>query len=215
MKDFVSRNFGWLIAFVAFIIFMFSDAGQGCRSRFNQKPDTVRVETKTEYIPQPPVFIPQYVPVQSGTTQVPVVIPPNYQPSQDLAKLTEQYNQLVKEFLSVKTYKDSITLKDTAGQRVGVVNLEDVISENEFKSRAPSYQLTFPHTTTTITLREPPRTQLFLGGGLTAPVMGANIGAALKNKKESMFQLNAGAFSLNGEVRPYFGLSYYKLLKLR
>lgn len=185
MKEFLTKNFmGIVVLILATIIYL--QRGNNDASG-TQKPDTT---SRTVYITQPPVYIPMYVPTPSNS-QIPIIIPPNYQPSGDSQKLLEQYKELVNKFLTQNTYKDSIELKDTTGAKVGVVNLEDVVSENVIKSRKPSYQLSFPETT--ITIREPykPRNQLYAGGGLlgnqTQLINGAKAGIFFKNKKDQLY----------------------------
>lgn len=207
----------WLAALALFLFLWLMFKPAGCGPNIGNGKDTVRVETHTEYIPQPPIQIPVYMPTQSSS-QAPIIIPPSYQPSKDYETLIKQYNDLANKFLAVNTYKDSITLKDTSGMRVGVVNLQDVVSENQLKSRSPSYQLSFPHTTTTITLREPPKNQVFFGGGLsgspTFPVNGVDLGLIIKNKKDRVYDFKAGMRSYNGSTfQPNFQIGTYWKIK--
>lgn len=214
---FIKTNWIALIAILLFIWIMFKPSGCGPNLPWEKKYDTISKETV--YVPQPPVQIPVYVPMQSGSTSYPVVIPQQYQPSADITKLTEQYNELVKQFLATRTYKDSIQLKDSSGKRVGVVNLKDVVSENEIKSREPDYQLSFPQTT--ITIKEPyvPNNQVYIGGGITgsiaSPLNGANVGLMFKNKKDRVFGATAGIQHYNGQFVPTFGLNTYWKIKLK
>lgn len=190
---FLKNNWLAVLAIALFLWLMFKPTG--CGPNIGGGKDTVRVETHTEYVPQPPVQIPVYIPTQS-TSQAPIIIPPSYQPSKDYESLVKQYNELANKFLSVNTYKDTITLRDTTGASVGVVNLQDVVSENQIKARNPSYQLNFPHTTTTITLKEPPRRQIFLGPSLSIGqsnlLNGADLGLIYKNKKERLYNFSLG-----------------------
>lgn len=185
MKEFLTKNFmGIIVLVLAAIIYLQRGNNDATGT---QKPDTT---TKTVYITQPPVYIPMYVPAPSNS-QTPIIIPPNYKPSEDSQKLLEQYKELVNKFLTQNTYKDSIELKDTAGNKVGIVNLEDVVSENVIKSRKPSYQLNLPHTT--ITIREPYKlkNQVYIGGGVLGNqnqlISGAKAGIFLKNKKDQLY----------------------------
>lgn len=114
MKEFITKNFLGIIVIILAVILYFQRCNNDATSP--QKPDTV---TTVQYIPQPPVYIPQYIPIPSQS-QTPIVIPPNYLPSEDSKKLLEQYKELVERFLTQKTYKDSIELKDTSGNKVGV-----------------------------------------------------------------------------------------------
>lgn len=178
----------------------------------NQRPDTA---SKTIYITQPTVFIPQYTPIPSQS-QIPIIIPQSYKPSDNLEVLLKQYKELVEKFLTQKTYKDSIELKDTAGKKVGVVNLEDIVSENEIKSRKPSYQLEFP--ITTITIREPYKfkNQVYLGGGILGSenqlITGAKTGIYLKNKKDQLYGISIHKTTKYPVI---FSLEAYWKLKLK
>lgn len=214
---YIKNNWISILLLLVFLWVMFKPSGCGPDLPWEKQPtrDTV---TSTVYVPQPPVYIDRYTPIQSGATSYPVIIPDSRQPATDITALTKQYNELIREFLASRTYRDSIQLKDTSGRRVGVVNLVDVVSENKIQSREPNYQLSFPHTTTTITIREPyqPRNQLFIGGGLTgntvSPVNGVNIGLLYKTKRDRIFNVTAGGQAYDGRLVPQFGLSsYWKL----
>lgn len=193
MKEFVTKNFIGIIVIVLLIIIYLQRCGNDASSI--PVPDTT-TKTNTVYIQQSPVIVPQYIPVP-GNSQAPIVLPQNYQPSQNLEALIKQYNDLATRFLTINTYKDSIELKDSLGKKVGIVNLEDVVYENEIKSRKPSYQLKFPHTTTTITIKEPYKlkNQVFIGGGVLGTqnslVKGGKVGVYLKNKKDQLYGISA------------------------
>lgn len=208
MKEFLNRNLlGILVLVLATIIYF-----QRCNNDAtgDQKADTVIVK---EYVQQPPVYIPQYIPIPTNTQPV-TVIPPNYIPSSDYKDLLKQFNDLVNKHLETKTYKDSIELKDTSGVKVGIVNLEDIISENEIKSRKPSYQLKFPHTTTTITLPYTPKNQFYVGGGILGNtsqlVSGAKVGIYLKNRRDQLYGVSAHK-EFNNRPLIYSIESYWKI----
>lgn len=215
MKEILKNNLGILIVGIAFLIYYFSGCGKNT-SNPNNTSDTVRTTTQ---VLQPMIINPPYQPTQQGQTVFPINIPSSYNASADIAKLTAQYNELVKNYLATKNYQDSITLKDTAGNRVGVVNLKQVVSENTLKSTQSAYQLAFPHTTTTITntIYPPIKNQLFIGanGSSTVgnPQVSLGLGLLLKNKKENIFQLGVG-YNL-GNKQPQISLGYYTKIKLR
>jgi len=204
VRQWISKNFVGLLAIIIFLIFFLSTCGKGGYFWGKQVPDTVSVKTNTIYVPQPPVYIPQYIPQQTSS-QAPIIIPPQYQPSADQSELIKQYQELVNKFLAQNRYKDSIILKDSTGKQVGKVDLDDIVSENKIKSRSPSYQLTFPHTTTTITIKEPykPKLQGYLGAGLsgnqTSLVNGVDIYAFLKTKRDKVYGIKAKV-GFNGKI---------------
>lgn len=219
-NSFIRTNWLGILVALLFLWLMFKPSG--CGPNISKgKIDTVRVETKTEYVPQPPVYVPTYVPVQSGSTSYPVYIPADKQASTNLEALTKQYNELVKEYLATRKYKDSVVLKDSLGTRVGVVNLNDEVSENKITSRSPDYKLNFPHTTTTITLKEPyvPNNQVYIGGGITGntttPATGIYAGLMFKNKKDRVFGGTVGFQNYNGVFREQFSINTYWKIRLK
>lgn len=216
MTAFLKANWLAVLAIIFFLWLILKPSGCGPNIGHNST-DTVKIETHTEYVPQPPVQIPVYIPTQTGSS-TPIVIPPSYQPSADYTALVKQYNDLASKFLTANTYKDSIQLKDSSGIRVGVVNLQDIVSENQIKSRTPSYQLSFPHTTTTITVLAPPKNQLYIGGGLSGSTTnilnGADIGLGFKNKKDRIYEIKAGFRDFNGTFQPSFQIGTFWKIKL-
>jgi hypothetical protein len=200
--DFVKKNILSLVILGFFAWFFFFQRGNiGC-TKSVQTPDTV-YSKHTEYVQQPPVTIPQYQPIIIESRS-PTVIPQPYQPSERYEVLIKQYQEILSKFLAQNTYRDSISLKDSSGLRVGVVNLNDVVSENMIKSRNPSYQLTFPHTieTMTITKYGPVKRQFFIGGEVkgsqTSFLKGGTLGVLYKDRKDKIVGLGAGW--MNGEA---------------
>lgn len=220
--DFIKLNFKWLLA-AALLLFVFL---RQCPSGAGSKP-TSDTTTHTVYVPQPIIVNPPYQPQQSGQT-IYVPIPSNNQPvtpATDIAGLTQQVIQLnsridnlAKEYYAIKHYEDSIQLKDTAGNRVGVINLKQTVSENTLKETIPSYQLTFPHTTKTINNYAVPRNQVYIGGGFQAGLKGTgftqvNLGLQFKNKADHVFGV-AGGYDLKSK-QPGVNISYYKLITIK
>lgn len=187
----IKDNLLQLIIIAGFLLFGIVTCKRGMWSGNAPKTDTV---VKTEYVQQPPVYIPQYIPQQTSSQQ-PIIIPQQYQPSQDGTVLIKQYQELVNKFLAQNTYKDSVILKDTAGKKVGVVNLEDVVSENQIKSRKPSYQLQFPVTTVTITKQAPEKAKFYVGASIAGSQQNifnqAGVGFMYNSKKNALWGVKA------------------------
>lgn len=206
-----------IILFLFLIIGITTCTKRGWMDNVKQGPDTV-FTTKTEYIPQAPVFIPQYIPTQTGSQQ-PIIIPSQYQPSQDLTTLIKQYQDLANKFLAQNTYVDSIQLKDSSGRRVGVVNLQDMVSENQIKTRKPSYQLTFPITTNTFTITQQAksRAKFYVGASLAGEqekvLKQAGIGLIYNSKRDALWGIKANyefGQGFNYELSRYWKLSFRK-----
>lgn len=220
---FIKLNFKWMLLVVVLLL-LFS---RGCFNSFLPQKPTSDTTTRVIQVPQPIIINPPYQPQQSGQT-VYVPIPSNNQPvtpATDIAGLTQQVVQLnsridnlAKEYYAIKHYDDSIQLKDTAGNRVGVVNLKQTVSENTLKETIPSYQLSFPHTITTINNYAVPRNQVYIGGGFQAGLKGTgftqvNLGLQLKNKRDQMF---GGAIGYDLKSKQTgINISYYKLITIK
>lgn len=215
LLDIFKRNIGILVIGTLFLIFWFGGCGKDNGNQPQNTSDTVRVTTQ---VLQPMIINPPYQPQQQGNTVFPINIPAQYNPSGDIAKLTAQYEELVRNYLSIKRYADSITLKDTAGNRVGVVNLNQTVSENTLKETQSSYQLYFPKTVTTITNTIYPKikNQWFIGGLASSttgnPNINLGLGLLLKNKKENVLQLGAGYNLTTKQPQVYLG--YYQKIRL-
>lgn len=189
--EWAKKNALQLIIILGFIVFGVYTCNRGGGGN-TPKADTV-YSSHTQYIQQPPVYIPQYIPQQTSSSQ-PIIIPPQYAPNTaNMEALLKQYNELANKFLAQNRYLDSIPLKDSTGKRVGVVNLDDLISENQIKSRKPSYQLTFPVTTNTVTITKyaPNKNKLYIGasleGGTTNILSSVGAGVMLNTKKDALW----------------------------
>ncbi len=214
---YVKNNILSLIIILAFIVFFFMFF-KGCfQAKSDIPPQIVTIKRDTQYIQQPPVTIPQYQPIIVKTEAAPPsAIPQMYQqPTTDLKELTQQIKDLAAQFYAINHYRDSIQLKDSIGNRVGVVSLDDAVSENKILSRNPSYVLRLPVITNTITIDHPyqPKNQVYIGGGITGSreslIQQFEAGLLLKNKQDQMYGIKAG-IDVKGNV--IYGLqSYWKI----
>jgi len=217
MKNWLTNNLLSIIVLITVIVL----AARSCKNdslfggnNTTRKADTI-YSSHTEYIQQPPVFIPQYIPQQIGSQQ-PIIIPSQYKPDTTMTGVLRQYVDVLSRYLTKNTYMDSIVLKDTSGKRVGVVKLEDQISENKFTSRKPSYDLTFPTitNTTTITKYAPQKWQMYVGGILEGskdkPLSAGGIGLLYKSKKDAVWMLN-GKYNFQQKAMSYELARYFKL----
>lgn len=221
--DFFKRNFAILLIGTLFLIFYFGS----CNNKAILKP-THDTTTVTTQVPQPIVIVPPYQPTQNGST-VYVPIPQNAQgviPAstfdgllQQVKDLSTRIETLGNNYYAIKHYEDSIQLKDSSGKRVGVVNLNQTVSENTLKSTQPTYQLSFPYTIKTITntIPAPLKNQVFVGIGTESVlnkinIQGVDLGLLLKNKKDNVFSLS-GTYDLQTK-QPGIQVGFYKKIKL-
>lgn len=220
LGEFLQKNTVVILAFIAFVMW------------YTKKPATapgqlISSDTTRTQVLQPIVINPAYTPTQSGST-VYVPIPNQYQPvtpATDMTTLIEQVKELsarveylAKEYYAQKNYKDSITLKDTAGNRVGVVNLDQDVSENTLKSTQSSYQLLFPKVTITNVMAAKLKNQWFIGGGVQAnlPIATPNqakLGVLIKNKRETVIGFS-GTYDFKNRS-PGLEVSFYKKISFK
>lgn len=216
--DWIKKNILSLIIIVLFILYGLKTGCNGFGGQEKPKADTV-YSSHTEYVQQPAQVIPQYIPFQTSSQQ-PIVIPSQYKPDTTLNGVLRQYMEVLNKYLAKNNYIDSVVLKDTAGNKVGVVKLEDQISENKFVYRKPTYQLSFPVTTNTITITKEAkkRNEIYFGGlieGSTKNVLNAaGLGLLLKTKKDAVWGFNAkyqfNNQAINYELSRYFKISFRK-----
>jgi hypothetical protein len=218
---FVKNNFLSLIILVLIGVLFFQRCGQKKDTTVVAKADTSK--PVVVYVTQPAQQVPAYQPQPIVITSPnqpgsPIVIPPQYQnTSNDIKELTQQVKDLAAQFYATKVYRDSIQLRDSAGNRVGVFHNYDSVGQNSILKRSPSYQLSFPHTYQTVTIKEPykPVNQLYIGGGIsgnqTSFVQAFEAGLMLKNRKDQLYGVKAG-ISTSGSV--VYGLQSYWKIKL-
>ena len=213
----VKNNILSLLIIVLFILYGVKTGCGGFSDSGKPKADTI-FTSHTEYVQQPPQIIPQYIPMPSSVQAAPIILPAQYKPDTTMNGLLRQYIELLNKYLAKNNYIDSVVLKDSAGKQVGVVKLEDQISENQFVYRKPSYQLSFPVTTNTITITKEAkkRNQLYIGGvleGSTKTLLNsAGLGLLFKTKRDAIWGINAKYQfqnqSINYELSRYFKLSF-------
>lgn len=202
---------GWVAAGVFLVLFLYQ-CGKG---REPIKEATKDTGTYVQQVPQPvvqaPVTNPQPIIIMPPSQQQ---IPVQYrEPSTNLTELTRQVKELAAALYSSRVYRDSLQLRDSAGNRVGVFNYNDSVSQNEIVQRQPSYQLSFPHTTRTITVTQPAESkrQVYATGGLTWPI-GAEVGLLYKDRSDRMFMGGAGV-TVDGKTYGKVGLGWKIKLK--
>jgi len=119
---------------------------------------------------------------------------------------------ILQDYYAKYAYSDTVLLDS-----IGTVQINDTISKNKIISRSLIFNYKIPLITETITVKEKPTNQLYLGGGVnfdkTDFLNSAYVGAILKTKKDKIFVLNAGVSTATTTVKPYVGLGLYWKLK--
>lgn len=124
--------------------------------------------------------------------------------------LLSSYNQLVEKYLETNIQVDSLKIDS-----LGYVQVRDSVSRNLVLGRSYNYNLRYPYIKETIYVPAKPKTQVYIGGGISgtvrAKVNQIDAGLLLKNKKDQIFGIKVGVNTL-GEVT--YGLQSYWKIKL-
>lgn len=136
-------------------------------------------------------------------------LPAEYIADTNYPKLKAQYDALVATYLVKNIYADTVKL-DT----LGYVSVADTVYKNEIHNRSYRYSYKIPTVTitNTITKTAPPKSNLFMGGGVSGNANGLHLlqgGFLYKSKKDKVFGLNLG---INGNNQIVYGVqSYWKI----
>lgn len=166
------------------------------------KRDTVYIHIH-DTIPGKPVFI-------KGKIDTVWLKLAGYIPSTRYDSLLEQYKGLGNQYFRHNIYSTKFDIPP-----YGYVEVRDTISQNQIEGTGLITSLKIPEKTTTITKIEPPKRQLYIGGGITGnpelPVNGIHTGFLYKDKKDQIFGASVGF--VNQQVQ--YGISSYFKIKLR
>ena len=163
----------------------------------SKQRDTVYKDTiiyKDNYIPSPPKIVKEIVEIPADVDT--------------LAILTDYYQKYV--------YNDTITNIDGEGS---MAFIKDTVTQNKIVSREAKFDIKNKTITETITVKEPNKLKVFVGGGIDFGtndfgLTGGNLGILVKPKNDKVFKLNVGAFNPPGtnDITPYVGVgAYWKL----
>jgi len=168
--------------------------------------DTVWVQKDSTIISKPQLIKTESyaVPIDRWNTE--------YLPdTSDMSKLVKQYEALVRELLAKNISSDSIKIDS-----IGHIYITGTVSKNVIIGRSTHYNLHYPTITTTITIPEKKRNQLYIGGSVQGnqltPLDQINIGLLFKNKRDQIFGVSAG-LDMNGQIQ--YGISSYWKISFR
>ena len=194
-----------LTAIVAgLILFIAVGKGGGCHSGA-RKSDTVITHDTTWTVHDSMIYI-KPKPAKTIYLEAPV----RFLADTNYDRLKIQYDSLLKEFFALKAYADTVRL-DT----LGYVAIADTVQQNGLTGRSyhSNYKIPTVTVTKTITHYDPPKAQLYYGGGLdlnqTLAPTGAHGGLILKTKKDQLIGFQVGT-GINGGIN-YGFQSYWKI----
>lgn len=193
---------------VGFVLYTAFSKGGGCNSGHRKSDTTILRDTQWS-VHDTTI----YKTLKGKTLHDTIVTPPEYIADTNYPKLLAQYNDLLKKYMALVEFKDTVRL-DT----LGYVAITDTVNQNSIKGRSIRSNYKIPTITNTITIQhyEKPKAKLFIGGGLDlspslAPI-GAHAGLLLNTKKDQLIGLQVGT-GANGGTN--FGFSSYWKIKLK
>ncbi len=131
-----------------------------------------------------------------------------FTPAPGYDDLKAQYESLAKLYSARNIYKDTIKLDS-----IGYIALIDTVQYNQLDKRKYHYNYSIPVVTKYV--QNPPRRQVYIGGGIamnTVLVPQVQAGLLYKNKKDQIF----GIYSMAGpDLVPSFGVSTYWKISFR
>lgn len=197
-----------LFIIVGFVLYTAFSKGGGCNSR-PRKSDTTVIRDTQWSVHDTTI----YKTLKGKTLHDTITTPPEYIADTNYPKLLAQYNDLLKKYMALVEFKDTVRL-DT----LGYVAITDTVNQNSIKGRSIRSNYKIPTITNTITIQhyEKPKAKLFIGGGLDlspslAPI-GAHAGLLLNTKKDQLIGLQVGT-GANGGTN--FGFSSYWKIKFK
>lgn len=181
--------------------------GGGCNAP-HKKSDTTVVHDTSWSVHDTTIY--KTMTLKGKTLHDTIVTPPQYIADTNYHVLLEQYNLLLKKYIALVEYKDTIRI-DT----LGYVAITDTVNQNSLKGRSVRTNYKIPTITNTVTIQhyEKPKAQLYYGGGIdlnqTLAPVGAHGGIILKTKKDQLLGLNIGT-GINGGIN-YGFTSFWKI----
>jgi len=127
---------------------------------------------------------------------------------------------ILRDYYTKYSYRDTVLV-----DKYGTGIIKDDVTQNEIVSRQIEWDLDIPIVKETITVKELPKNQLYIGAGMGLDkvnfINNVNVGLLFKTKKDKIYGLNAGLTnstinlgSPQTELTPYVGLSLYWKISL-
>lgn len=201
LKDFDLKTL-LIVALVIIIILM-----RSCDGSAKKPAETIKIEGKKYEVVKRevdtlriPVKVTEYRPGKTIYVERPVYV--NVPPGIDTL-------EILKDYYAKRVYRDTLTLKDN----LGFIVVNDTISKNSIFGRTWDAQVNKITVTDQIFLKEPPKTQVYIGlvAGFDRPniINFAGPSLILKTKQDRMYSLGIG-YSGSNAVSVQGGL-YWKI----
>lgn len=180
MKDFIKNNIVGILVIILFTFLILK------KDKNSSNASSVVITIDTNWIKRDGVVVstPIYI---KGERDVIKESSIEYRPSDNYEELLKQFNELKINYLTKNTFQDSLIVDSSK------ITVTDVVQENKIIDRKWDYQFKYPEITKTITITNPPKRQMYIGGGFgvnkTNFLNSAEVGILYKDKREAIYSL--------------------------
>lgn len=206
MKNTIKKYFTRIVIGILIVVILFQSM---CQGKKILPPQTPLVKTEIKYIKVTDTIIKNVKIANIDDSYVPKE--KELQPSADYDTLNDSFIKLVNLYVRKTTYKDTIHLNiDTL--KIGNVYVTDTVQFNKLKKRTYNFDYKIPVIEKTVTIKEEPKRQLYIGGNISSSkkaIESISPGLIYKSKKDQLYELNAG-INLEGDFIVGGGV-YWKL----
>jgi hypothetical protein len=203
------------LAIITFIGVIIISQFYGCEPSWpwNKKvADTISVKVDTVYKKvkeEVPVYIPKW------RTKIKTDTVVKFKNIDTAAVVAEYYSKYKYEDTLTLSYTDRLGIRHPFGY--GVVT--DVVSKNRIMQRGINWNYKLPSVTKTITIKEPPKRQLYAGIGTEFNrlnfIDNVSAGLVYKTKRDRLYQISIGMSNQGGVIGPFIGGGIYWKIKLK
>jgi hypothetical protein len=209
MKEFITKNFQFLIVIILFVVLMVQRCGTGKSPEIQVKRDTT-VSVIYHYYKDSVKSIPQIINIiPPKQTDIPAIMIPDG----TYTDLKKKYDSLLIAYYTKNIQQDSIKIDS-----FGYIKTLDTVNQNVISGRKWITNLKIPEKTTTITVTQtlPSKTQYLLGGSISGTqeslINGGGVGFLIVNKKQQAYGVDIKLMNKIGTV--YEARTYWNLNKL-
>lgn len=207
MREFITKNFNFLIVAILIVIIFLQKCEGGSVTKINTY-DTVTT-IQYHYFKDTTLAKPKIIYSSRDTTMENNY----YQSSDDINELKADIQNLKEELFSKNVYRDTYKV-DT----FGTIEVTDTVQRNNIFNRRYINNLKIPEKTITVTntIYPKPKSQLYFGGGISGnqvqPVQNFSVGALFKNRKDQMYGVSVG-INTSGTIT--YGVSSFWKIKFK
>jgi len=127
---------------------------------------------------------------------------------------------ILRDYFALHPYEDFVKIqKEGDSTNYGDLTVTEVITQNKSVGRKYNFNIKIPTYTETFVVKELPKTQVYIGGGMNFDKVnilnGVYGGLLLKTKKDHIYGLNLGITNNGQEVTPFVGGSMYWKIRFK